>query len=317
LAAFALRLIGAGLFTIVMMLLAGLLMTVRPDFVATVKSRMQEQTALSFATGILANLALLFLVALLGITICLLPVALVPLLALLALNLAGWTAASVTVGQRMAEYLKLSLRPAATAALGALALTGVASTLWAFGGCLRFIGFVMLLLVASAGAGAVILPWLKAGARGKTATQASAVANGPESAAGAPPEAELAAMATARMNVAAVESVELAVEEVEETTVAVAPETAESEQAEAAPVEPVEAALEAAPLAAGEADFTRIKGIGAIFDRRLKTANVHTFGQLAALSAEEIAQIIGWPPERVVRDNLIGQARALAEEERL
>lgn len=63
-----------------------------------------------------------------------------------------------------------------------------------------------------------------------------------------------------------------------------------------------------------EADFTLIKGIGPSFDERLKAAKVRTFGQLAALSPGDLAEILGWPEERIRRDDLIGQARRLRRE---
>jgi predicted flap endonuclease-1-like 5' DNA nuclease len=62
-----------------------------------------------------------------------------------------------------------------------------------------------------------------------------------------------------------------------------------------------------------EDDFTRIKGIGPVFDRRLKEAGVRTFADLAATPAEQIAEIVGWPLERVTRSDIPGQARHFAE----
>ncbi len=63
-----------------------------------------------------------------------------------------------------------------------------------------------------------------------------------------------------------------------------------------------------------EDDLTRIFGIGQTFDSRLKESGIRTFADLANRSPEEIAEIIGWAPERVERDDLIGQARTLASE---
>ena len=62
-----------------------------------------------------------------------------------------------------------------------------------------------------------------------------------------------------------------------------------------------------------EADFTRIKGIGPAFDQRLKDANVLTFADLAARTPEEVADILGVSTERVVKGELIEQARLLAQ----
>lgn len=59
-------------------------------------------------------------------------------------------------------------------------------------------------------------------------------------------------------------------------------------------------------------DFTLINGIGPTFDRRLKAAGVNTFAELAELTPEAVAAIIGWQPQRVMNDDLLGQARRLA-----
>jgi predicted flap endonuclease-1-like 5' DNA nuclease len=59
-------------------------------------------------------------------------------------------------------------------------------------------------------------------------------------------------------------------------------------------------------------DFLRIKGIGPIFARRLKDAGYLTYAQLAAATPEEVAEAIGWPVDRVRRDEVIDQAKVLA-----
>jgi predicted flap endonuclease-1-like 5' DNA nuclease len=61
-------------------------------------------------------------------------------------------------------------------------------------------------------------------------------------------------------------------------------------------------------------DFLRIRGIGPTFNQRLKEAGVTSYAQMANLSTEELAQILGWPPERVVRDQLREQAAELASQ---
>lgn len=63
-----------------------------------------------------------------------------------------------------------------------------------------------------------------------------------------------------------------------------------------------------------EDDLTRIQGIGETFDRRFKEAGVRTFVDLANMTPDAVSEIIGWSPERVQRDDLIGQARTLASE---
>jgi NADH-quinone oxidoreductase subunit E len=65
---------------------------------------------------------------------------------------------------------------------------------------------------------------------------------------------------------------------------------------------------------AREDDFTVISGIGPTFQRRLKAAGIRTYADLAALTPEQVAEIIGWPVERVIRTGLIEQAARLAQQ---
>jgi predicted flap endonuclease-1-like 5' DNA nuclease len=62
-----------------------------------------------------------------------------------------------------------------------------------------------------------------------------------------------------------------------------------------------------------EADFTLIKGIGSAFAERLKDAGVSTFEQLAAMTPEQVGEILGLSPKRVSDDKFIEQARRLAD----
>ncbi|MCC6166583.1 MAG: polymer-forming cytoskeletal protein, partial [Caldilineaceae bacterium] len=155
-----LRLIGAVLLTALATLLVGVLAYAAPELVSRVRRQMNENLALSFVIGLLTNLVLLLLAGLLSATICLLPIALVPILLLLGINLVGWTAVSQVAGERVSAWVKQPVQPALAAAVGAVVLTGVMALLWAMGGCFRFIGFLAMLGVGSFGAGAVLLPWL-------------------------------------------------------------------------------------------------------------------------------------------------------------
>jgi predicted flap endonuclease-1-like 5' DNA nuclease len=67
-----------------------------------------------------------------------------------------------------------------------------------------------------------------------------------------------------------------------------------------------------APAAAGQADFTRIEGIGPKLSQRLHAANVHTFADLAALPPETAAGVLGWTSDRLLRARILEQARDLA-----
>lgn len=86
--------------------------------------------------------------------------------------------------------------------------------------------------------------------------------------------------------------------------------------ADAGPVTVVPPASAAGPpVRPGEDDLTAINGIGPVFDKRLKAAGIRTYAQLAAMTPEQIADVIGWPAERVVRSEIIEQARKLLDTE--
>ena len=53
-------------------------------------------------------------------------------------------------------------------------------------------------------------------------------------------------------------------------------------------------------------------GIGPMYAARLREDGIDTFSQLAALDAEEIAEIVGCPVSRVERGRLREQAGDLA-----
>ena len=66
-------------------------------------------------------------------------------------------------------------------------------------------------------------------------------------------------------------------------------------------------------------DFKRIHGIGPAIDARLNAAGIHSFGQLASLSPDEVVlslgSVIGLTVKRVEDQNWIGQAGELASAE--
>ncbi|MFC7106421.1 helix-hairpin-helix domain-containing protein [Nonomuraea rubra] len=83
-------------------------------------------------------------------------------------------------------------------------------------------------------------------------------------------------------------------------------------------VVPVEGA-EAAAVVPAEDDFQRVKGVGPKISALLHQAGITTFEQLRALSVEELAAILhpaGIGAERLAKQDWIGQAAALAAEER-
>lgn len=67
------------------------------------------------------------------------------------------------------------------------------------------------------------------------------------------------------------------------------------------------------PAATAEPDpLTEVTGIGPVYAQRLQDAGVRTFGQLAALSAEQIRAIVGIQPWQADVPSWIAQAKARA-----
>jgi predicted flap endonuclease-1-like 5' DNA nuclease/cytoskeletal protein CcmA (bactofilin family) len=198
------RLLSAALLTAFTMLLVGGLFYMRPQLIADTRRHLKEQLALSAVVGLLANLVLLFLAGLLAVTICLLPLALLPMLGLLALNVVGWAVASQIVGERIVSASKQAVQPSLTILVGALVLTGVCALLWAMGGCFRPLAFLLVLAVSSLGTGAVMVPWINRRRSGGEAGggggddlpprgPAGPVPSGPVPSASAPVETDVAA----------------------------------------------------------------------------------------------------------------------------
>jgi predicted flap endonuclease-1-like 5' DNA nuclease len=154
------RLFAAALMTALVMLLVGGLFYIRPQLIADTRRYLKDQLALSAVVGVLANLVVLFLAGLLAITVCLLPLALVPMLILLAVNVVGWAVISQIVGERIVTAVKQDVQPALTILVGALFLTGICALLWAFGGCFRPLAFLLIFAASSLGTGAVLVPWI-------------------------------------------------------------------------------------------------------------------------------------------------------------
>jgi predicted flap endonuclease-1-like 5' DNA nuclease/cytoskeletal protein CcmA (bactofilin family) len=271
------RTFSAAMFLLLVGALAAGVAFVKPTLVEGVTRTAQEKTALSFATGLAANFALTILAVVLIITICLWPF---PLILLTVLNIIGFAGMGNIVGRYLTDWLGFDLHPALAAGLGAALLVGLFAPFWVLGGCFRFIAWLGLMAMGTVGTGALILPWLGDKRNGAAATSTSV----PASASSAPqpgPEA----MA-------------------EDMTVTVHT----PQQPPAAAVVDVQPARPEKP---GVDDLTRIDGIGPVFAQRLNAAGVRTFAQLAALTPEQIADIIGWPAERVIRSRIIEQAREL------
>lgn len=279
-----LRMLLAVIFTVIVVVLTAVLYNARPDLIQPLRTLMLERTAYSFVIGLVVNGVLAALAGGLIATFCLAPIGLFAGLILLALNLVGWTVVSHYVGERVARAIHTPMQPVASVALGALLLTGSIALVWALGGCFRPVAHLAWLLLSSAGVGAFVARLLKLDGRTSVvSTPATEMTTPPPS---ADVHTETPATATAQAEESSRGAVMVGV---------------------ATPTEVTAVSLEP------EADFTLIRGIGVTFDQRLKAGGVRTFSQLAALTPEQVATILGSTPELVIADDLISQARALAE----
>lgn len=280
---FILSLIGATVFTIAATLLSGLVAAVWPQYIEKIESIGREQVPLSFAVGLLANLSFIFLTALLVVLICTIPFALALILASVAINIVGWTALAASVGKRAIAQSQKTIQPAIGVAVGALLLTAPLAFLYAFGSCFRFAALLLLFLLSSVGAGAVVqdlLHQLSERNKRRQSRRTDGAANNGDAEPPSPPAPAAPPEATA-------------------------PDAA-------AVAQPL---VESPPLADPQGDdFTRIDGLDLALERQLKERGILTFSQLAALTPETIADILGWSTEQVVGANINGQAAALAQQ---
>lgn len=288
-----LRLVLAVLVVAVVVGLVILFHNLRPDLLRPIYEIMVERTAFSFVVGLLINLVLGVLTVGLFATIILCLGGFLTGALLLVLNLVGWAIVSQYVGNRLSGYLQTPVQPLASTALGALLLTGAVALLWALGGCFRPAAYLIWLLVSSAGVGAALVHWLRL-----APPPPASVAEAPAP----PPPSVSPAGAEEPAGGAGASAVRVYPEEGEVVSADVTAEPTPSEAGVPPATEPV-----------AEDDFTALRGIGPTFDRRLKEAGIRTFAQLAALTPDEAAAIIGWPPQRVISDDLLGQARRLAD----
>lgn len=162
------RLLVAAFGASLIILLTGLVYYVRPDFVQAVQQTLQQQRPLSVAVGLVINLVLTFLTGALVITLCLAPVGLAAGLLFAAINLVGWSASSLTLGQWLLRQAKFETQPLVALVVGAFLMTSVLALGWTLGGCLRPLTYLAALVITAFGGGAAVVYWLRLGATPKT-----------------------------------------------------------------------------------------------------------------------------------------------------
>ena len=109
--------------------------------------------ALSLGIGLLTLLAFPVLMVILMITIILIPVSIIGLIGFALVILFGWFVLSLLIGQRLAEVFKVEWSESLQAGVGALALALIS----AISSLVPCIGWVLPILLASAGLGAVVM----------------------------------------------------------------------------------------------------------------------------------------------------------------
>ena len=307
---------------------AAAIAALRPTWTSEVQGVLGRQAALSFATGLIANVLMLAVIGFLFITICLRPPGLLLAVGMLAFNVAGMAAVGAEIGGRLSERMSGQWTPTSRTALGVVVPGAIIAFLWALGGCFGFFGGMGALLLGSFGVGAILVKTLNLGALStapaSTPLSTPAPTGGPVSAG----EASMAPVTTAPVAdgsavvepaAAAPSASEAPAANGDEWWVAAAaeqdtPEVPAAETSVPTPILPpadqVDPAL-AQVGTAGDADFTRIEGIGPKLSQRLHAANIHTFADLAALPPETLAGILGWTSERLLRARIQEQANEL------
>jgi hypothetical protein len=136
-----------------------------PDHTQMVSRTVRQAAPSSFGIGLLTLIVGVLAVLLLAITICLIPIALLVLLALGVATLYGWIVVGYLLGLRMLQRLQRDTQPTPVAAalVGIFTVTIIQQSLIALSRlpCLGFLfwllGAGLWLLVASTGLGAVVL----------------------------------------------------------------------------------------------------------------------------------------------------------------
>ncbi len=289
---------------------AAAVMALRPAWTGEVQAVLGRKAALSFATGLIANVLMLAIIGFLFVTVCLIPPALLLGLGLLAFNIAGMAAVGAEIGVRLSERLRGEWTPPARTALGVVAPGAAIAFLWAVGGCFGFFGGAGALLLGSFGVGAILVKALNLG----EGSPAAAPAGGPAPAAtpaSTAPETQAPGPAATSAPDASWWQSAAATQEAPPREQAAAAAPVDAPQASAAPsAAPSAGEPELLPMV--QADFTKLEGIGPKLNQRLHAANIHTFADLAALPPETLAGILGWSSERLLRSGVIERAQELA-----
>lgn len=170
-----LRLIGATFLTAIIVLITGLVYYLQPTFIQGLRTTIATQKPTSFVIGLLLNVVLTMLImATFGTgsvftALCLAPLSFVALLLFLILNTGGWAALSIIVGERLLSYMKMSTHQLTALLIGATAMTGTITIVWALGSCMRPVAYIAMLTLTALGGGSLIVQQLRRKSNGDVA----------------------------------------------------------------------------------------------------------------------------------------------------
>ncbi|MBV7329108.1 polymer-forming cytoskeletal protein [Chloroflexi bacterium TSY] len=336
---FVLRVLGASLLTLLAVVGVGGAISYRPNYVSRLTKTARENLLLAFGAGLILNLVLLFVARLFVATFCLAFLGIVPIVGLVIINVLSWAGFSSVVGRRLLQSFNTSGETVTTAVIGAILWMTPIALFWAFGGFFRFIGLTALLVISSIGAGGVILPWVRRQIRDGSLRLPASVASGIQTSsttstasADSTSSTSVETQTIESSSAETIDDVESSMNIEDDTIIEGTSNTAILRESASDAKEPAQDESEAISLAASSEivdemsrdidsleadsrtvrvdDFTEIPAIGPTLSQRLYAANVRTFADLAEMTPEQIADIIGWLPEQVVRNDLIGQAKA-------
>ncbi len=141
---------------VVVSVLALLISALWPEPTTRVSAAIATAPAVAGLLGLLTLVAVPILLALLAITICLIPVTILGAVVLVAALLFGWVAFGLLLGNRLAVAFRWNLPPAGAGLLGTFIVTAIAAPLW-FITPLQCLGVPLVTIFSCLGLGAVVL----------------------------------------------------------------------------------------------------------------------------------------------------------------
>ncbi len=146
----------AGVMIVTLSLLALFIAVLWPEQTSRVGAAIATAPAVSGLLGMLTLVAVPIVLAMVAVTICLVPVSLLGMVAYVAAILFGWAAFGLLLGNRLAAAFRWNLPPAGAAVVGTGIFTFIAAPLWIIPG-VNCLGVPLDLIFACLGLGGVVL----------------------------------------------------------------------------------------------------------------------------------------------------------------